>query len=151
LNDFIIIEDDDEDLFTTDVPLKSTIWIIWWGKFVSVEHRANIAHEEGEEYADSEELVSLDGSDDDGTNRRRRRYREFNENHDMRIQFELEKGLMFADTHVFKMTLKWYVVQHEFDFKYKHNDRVRASAVCNKQDCDWRIQASFMQRKNQYK
>jgi hypothetical protein len=98
LSDFNIT--DDEDLFTTHVPLKNDYMDNWWGKFVGVEYHANIAHEEGEEYADSEELVSLDGSDDDGTSRRRRMYREFNENYHMRIPIELEKGLMFVDTHL---------------------------------------------------
>ncbi len=65
----------------------------------------------------------------------------------MRRPIVLDKGDLFTDTRVFKKALKWYTVQHEFDFKYKHNDRVRASAVCNKQDCDWRIQASFNAKK----
>jgi hypothetical protein len=92
-------------------------------------------------------VVSLDGSDDDGASQRRMRYREFNENHDMRIPIELEKGLMFADTRVFKKALKWYAMQHEFDCKYKHNDRVKVSAVCKEQGCDWRIHASFDAKK----
>jgi len=50
--------------------------------------------------------MSLDGSDDELTERKRRRYREFNENHDMRVPIELEKGLLFADTCVFKKGTK---------------------------------------------
>jgi hypothetical protein len=69
------------------------------------------------------------------------------ENHDMRIPIELEKGLMFADTCVFKRALKWYVVQHWFDFKYKYNDRMSVSVVCKEQDCDRRIHASFNAKK----
>jgi hypothetical protein len=72
----------------------------------------------------------LDGSADERTSRRKMRYRKFNESYDMRILVELEKGLLFANTRVFKKALKWYAVQHEFAFKYKHNDRVRVNAVC---------------------
>jgi hypothetical protein len=99
LSDFSIT-DDDEYLFTTDVLLKKDYKDNWWGKFVGAEHHANIAHEEGEE------LISLDESDDDGTSRRSKSYREFNENHDIRIPIELEKGLMFANTRVFKRAIK---------------------------------------------
>lgn len=141
------ITDDDEYLFTTDVLLKKDYMDNWWGKFVVAEHHANIAHEKGEEYADIEELITLDGSDDDGTSRRSKNYHEFNENHDIRIPIELEKGLMFANTRVFKRAIKWYDVQHVFDFKYKYNDRMRVNAVFKEQDCDWRIYASFDMKK----
>jgi hypothetical protein len=49
------ITDDDDDLFTTNVPLRNDYMNNWLGKFVGVEHHANIAHEKGEEYADNEE------------------------------------------------------------------------------------------------
>ncbi|XP_062170398.1 uncharacterized protein LOC133876128 [Alnus glutinosa] len=105
----------------------------WWGKFVGEEPHASTGHEDGEEYYDSEELMSLDGSDDELTERRRRRYREFNENHDMRVPIVLEKGLLFADTCVFKKALKW----------------VRVSAVCKEQGegCELRIHASLDAKK----
>jgi hypothetical protein len=111
LSDFKIINDDD-DLSTTNVPLKNEYMENWWRKFVGPEHHTNIGHEEGEEYYDSKELVSSDGSNDEGTSQRMRRYREFNESHDMRVPIKLEKGLLFADTPAFKKALKWYVVQH---------------------------------------
>jgi hypothetical protein len=117
-----------------------------WGRFAGSEHYANIVHEEGEKYYDNEDLLSLDGSDDARTSRRRR-YHEFNESHDMRILIVLEKGLVFVDTHVFKKALKRYAVQHGFDFKYKHNDCVRVSAVCKEKYCIWRIHESLDAKK----
>jgi hypothetical protein len=50
---------------------------------------------------------------------------------------------------VFKKALKWYAMQHGFDFKYKHNDKVRVIAVCKEQGegCDWRIHASMNAKK----
>jgi hypothetical protein len=59
----------------------------------------------------------------------------------------LDKGDLFTDTRVFKKALKWYTVQHEFDFKYKHNDRVRVTAVCKEQDYIWRIHGSLDAKK----
>jgi hypothetical protein len=38
-------------------------------------------------------------------------------------------------------------VQHEFNFKYKHNDRLRVTAVCKEQDCTWRIHVSLDAKK----
>jgi hypothetical protein len=105
LSDFEITDDDD-DLFASDVPVNKEYMENWWGKFVGEEPHASTGHEDGEEYYDTEELMSLDGSDDELTERKRRRYREFNENHDMRVPIELEKGLLFADTCVFKKGTK---------------------------------------------
>jgi hypothetical protein len=134
--------DDDEDLFTTNVLLKKGLYMDnWQGKFVGAEHHANTAHEDGEE------LVSLDGSGDDGASQRKMRYSEFSESHDMRIPIELEKSLLFVDTSVFKKALKWYTMQQGFDFKYEHNDRVRVSVACKEQGCDWRIHASSDEKK----
>jgi hypothetical protein len=48
----------------------------------------------------------------------------------MRRPIVLDKEDLFTDTLVFKKALKWYVVQYELDFKYKHNDRVRVAIVC---------------------
>lgn len=85
----------------------------------------------------------MDGSDDDELlGRRRRKYRDFHDTHDMRIPIVLEKGLLFSDTSVFKRALKWYAVQNSFDFKYKHNDRIRVTAVCKDEACSWRIHAA---------
>jgi hypothetical protein len=148
LRDFEITDDDD-NLFTSDVPVNKEYMENWWGKFVGEEPHASTRHEDGEEYYDSEELMSLDGSDDELTKRRRRRYRDFNESHDMRVPIELEKGLLFADTCIFKKALKWYAVQNRFDFKYKHNDRVGVSTVCKEkgEGCEWRIHASLDAKK----
>jgi hypothetical protein len=66
LSDFEITDDDD-DLFTSDVPINKEYMENWWGKFVGEEPHANTGHEDGEEYYDSEELMSLDGSDDELT------------------------------------------------------------------------------------
>jgi hypothetical protein len=54
LSDFSVTNEDDEDLFTTDVPLKKNYMDNWYEKCVGTEHHADNAHEEGEEYADSE-------------------------------------------------------------------------------------------------
>jgi hypothetical protein len=134
---------DDEDLFAVHVPIKDDYMDAWWGKFVDSEHHRKIAHEDDEEYYDSEVLVSLDGTSGEGIGQRKRRYREFNEKHDMRRLIVLDKGDMFTYTSIFKKALKWYDVQNVFDFKYKHNDSMRVTAVCKEQDCTWRIHASL--------
>jgi hypothetical protein len=59
----------------------------------------------------------------------------------------LDKGDLFTDTSVFKKALKWYDVQHEFNFKFKHNDRGRVTAICKEQDCTWRIHVSLDAKK----
>jgi hypothetical protein len=38
-------------------------------------------------------------------------------------------------------------MQYGFDFKYKHNDRVKVTTVCKEQDCTWRIHASLAAKK----
>jgi len=67
--------------------------------------------------------------------------------HDRRIPIVLEKGLLFADTYVFKRALKRYAVQNQFDFKLKQSDKVRVSAVCKEVGCQWRILASLEAKK----
>jgi len=56
LSDFNVTDEEDEDLFTTNVPLKKNYLDNWWEKFVGVE-----------QHADNEDLLSLDGSHDEGT------------------------------------------------------------------------------------
>jgi hypothetical protein len=124
-SDFSVTDTEDEDLFTTHVEHDKNYMSNWWGKFVGDGYRAEGGSDGGSEYADSEELLSLYGSDDETTSQRRTRYHEFNEKHDMRIPIVLEKGLLFADTYVFKMALKWYDVLNQFDFKFKHNDKAK--------------------------
>jgi hypothetical protein len=60
MNDFEIT-DDDEDLFASDVPVNKEYMKNWWGKFVGQGPHASVGHEDGEE------LMSLDGSDDELT------------------------------------------------------------------------------------
>jgi hypothetical protein len=99
LSDFSVTDTEDEDLFTTHVEHDKNYMSNWWGKFVGDGYRAEGGSDGGSEYADSEELLSLYGSDDETTSQRRTRYHEFNEKHDMRIPIVLEKGLLFADTY----------------------------------------------------
>jgi hypothetical protein len=52
LSDFEVIDDDDEDLYTTNVPVTNDYMENWWRKFVGVGHHEDII-DEGEEYYDS--------------------------------------------------------------------------------------------------
>jgi hypothetical protein len=102
LSDFEVTDEDDEDLYITNVPLTNEYMENWWGKFAGAGHYEDIV-DEGEKYYDSEELVSLAGSGDEGTSRRVRRCWVFNESHDMRVPIELEKCMLFTDFSVTKM------------------------------------------------
>jgi hypothetical protein len=66
-----------------------------------------------------------------------------NEKHDLNIAMELEVEELFTYTYSFKRPLKTYVVQNDFDYFYKHNDKGRVSAICREKHCSWRIHASI--------
>jgi hypothetical protein len=72
LSDFEIT-DDDEDLFAVKEPIKDNYMDAWWGKFLDSKHHAKIPNKDDEVYHDSEDLVSLDGSSDEGTCRKKKR------------------------------------------------------------------------------
>jgi hypothetical protein len=126
---------DDGFFFTTNVKDEKNYMNNWWWKCASDGHCVEGGSDEGSDYVDSKELLSLDGSNDEMTSQRWMKYREFNEKHDIRIPIVLEKVLLFTDTCVFKMALKWYAVQSQFDFKFKHIDKMRVSAACKDIDC----------------
>ena len=112
------------------------------GKKVDLNIPGNEAKFGDKEPDDSSDgLQSMDGSDSDNV-RKKKRCGQFNEKFDLKISIEFRVGDQFRDTHVFKQALKTFVVQHGFDYVYKHNDTSRVRAICRQKHCYWRIYAS---------
>jgi hypothetical protein len=85
----------------------------------------------------------LQDSDSDGVEKIKKQYRQFNEKHNLKIPVTFVMGDQFVDTYFFKRVLKTFVVQNEFDYHYKHNDKGRVNADCREEHCLWRIHASI--------
>ena len=97
-----------------------------------------------DEVNESDGLASLGDSDSDGV--KRKKYRQFNEKHNLTISVKLALGDQFPDAYSFKRALKTFVVQNGFDYHYRHNDLGRVSAICREhkqRDCKWRAHASI--------
>ena len=93
------------------------------------------------DYGDSDELASLDGSDDE---RKKVSYPEFNEKTDMKRPITLKIGMKFADFRVYKVALKQYCIEQGIYYNYIINEAARITVVC-KRNCGWRIHASKTQ------
>jgi hypothetical protein len=85
----------------------------------------------------------LQDSDSDGVEKIKKQYRQFNEKHNLKIPVTFVMGDQFVDTYFFKRVLKTFVVQNEFDYHYKHNDKGKVNADCREEHCLWRIHASI--------
>jgi hypothetical protein len=96
------------------------------------------------EVNESDGLASLGDSDFNGV--KRKKYRQFNEKHDLTIPVKLALGDQFPDAYSIKRALKTFAVQNNFDYHYRHNDLGRVSAICREhkqRDCKWRFHASI--------
>ena len=90
-------------------------------------------------------VLQVWNSDSDGV-KRKKKYMQFNEKHDLKIPVTFALGDQFADVYSFKRALKTFAVQNGFDYYYKHNDMSRVSVVCrehSKKNCKWKIHASI--------
>jgi hypothetical protein len=81
---------------------------------------------------ESDGLTSLQDSDSKGVRKRKKKYRQFNEKHDLKILVTFAIGDQFAYAYFFKRILKTFAVQNRFNYHYKHNDMGRVSTCGNK-------------------
>ncbi|KAJ1421768.1 Transposase, MuDR, plant [Sesbania bispinosa] len=143
-------EDEGDDIYDTlKDPMLLTQVNSWMYKN-STTDRSSISHarlcenansiEKFSDYDDSDELVSLNGSDnsDDDTTLK---WPEFNEKTDLHENIELMKGMKFDSNVSFRKALMEWTFKRGYDIKYNHNDKSRVTAIC-KDSCGWRIHAS---------
>ena len=138
LNDLELSNSEGEDLWYDDneVTKEKDGMTHWWEK-VDLDMPGNRAEFGDKEPDDlSDDLRSMDGSDSDNVTKKKR-YRQFKENFEMKIPIEFRVGDQFRDMHVFKEALKTLAMQQGFDYIFKHNDTSRVSAICrHKNECD---------------
>jgi len=149
LSDLHETNDEDNDLFTYNVEhnIKNNVdWFPQFGGMISTNFGDDVVESD---YPDSDSLISLDSDEEEGDQPRKKRYPEFNAVHDMNKNITFTVGHIFKDRHDFRRALKLYAIQNRFDFVYKHNDRVRVTAVC-KENCGWRIHASLTSNKGSF-
>ncbi|XP_059454997.1 uncharacterized protein LOC132185210 [Corylus avellana] len=149
LSDCEVTNGEDEELYydADEVNKEKDGTSNWWKKvdYNINDKKAEFGDDESEDERDG--LVSLQGSDfDSGKNKKR--YRQFNEKHDLKIPVKFGLEDQFVDIYSFKRALKLYVVQNGFDYNYKHNDFGRVSAICRETHCAWRIHASIDATRN---
>ncbi|KAJ1439028.1 Zinc finger, PMZ-type [Sesbania bispinosa] len=147
--DFIDTSEDDDIYDTLKDPMLLTQVNSWMCK-KSTTNRSSISHarlcenannvEKFSDYEDSDELVSLNGSEnsDDDT---ALKWPEFNEKTDLHENVELVKGMKFDSNVSFRKALMEWTIKRGYDIKYIHNDKSRVTATC-KDSCGWRIHAS---------
>lgn len=69
-------------------------------------------------------------------------YFEFEHDNDGNQIIMLKEGLIFDNVNHFKDILARYTIQEGINLKKLKNDKVRVTAMCNNNDCSWRIHAS---------
>jgi hypothetical protein len=148
LSDFEFTDGEEEDLFynSDEVQKEREGTAHWWDsvEFNVNEEGAVFGDRQADDVNESDGLASLEDSDSDRV--KRKKYRQFNEKHDLKIPVTFALGDQFADAYLFKRALKTFVVQNEFDYYYRHNDMGRVSTVCrehSEKNCKWRIHASI--------
>ena len=99
---------------------------------------SNAVHADPEwaEPALEDDLVSMDGSDDEQVPEQV----EFNAKSDMR-NVVLKKEMKFPNANVFRAALREYAIKKPVDIKFKLNERTKISVHC-KNGCGWRCYAS---------
>jgi hypothetical protein len=108
------------------------------------EEGVGVGDRQADDVNESDGLASLEYTDSDGV--KRKKYRQFNEKHNLKIPVMLALGDQFTNAYSFKRALKTFAVQNEFDYYYRYNDMGRVSAVCREQkekNWKWRIHASI--------
>ena len=94
------------------------------------------ANPEWAEPAFEDDLVSMDGSNDEQVPEQV----EFNANSDL-INVELKKEIKFPNAKVFRAALREYAIKKPIDIKFKLNEKTKISVHC-KNGCGWRCYAS---------
>jgi hypothetical protein len=95
------------------------------------EEGVGVGDRQADDVYESDGLTSLEYTDSDGI--KRKKYKQFNEKHNLKISIMLVIGNQFTNTYSFKRTLKTFAVQNGFDYYYMYNDMGRVSVVCREQ------------------
>ncbi|XP_059654328.1 uncharacterized protein LOC132301057 [Cornus florida] len=96
-------------------------------------------------YSPNDELISLNGSDDEGIDSGSI-YLDYIPSRDFGEK-EIEIGTRFGLTQDFRLVLRVTALRGKFDIKFTRNDRDRVSVVC-KADCGWKIYVSKPEDEN---
>ena len=132
MKDFEFIDGEDDDLFydSDEVRKEREGTAHWWDsiEFNVNEEGAEVEDRQADDVNESDGLESLEDSDSDGV--KRKKYRQFNEKHDLKIPVTFALGDQFTDVYSFKRALKTFAVQNSFDYYYRHNDMGRVSVIC---------------------
>lgn len=86
------------------------------------------------EFGDEYELLSVEGSDDDGT-----KHPIYKEGHSMN-NFELVVEMKLKNSHEVREVLRDYIVREGYELTLRKNGPYMVTTVCKK-GCDWRIHA----------
>ncbi|WOK98067.1 hypothetical protein Cni_G06777 [Canna indica] len=105
--------------------------------------------DEDSNYAPSDELLSIDRSDNSNSEPRRRN-REFNMKIDMNRNVKLKAGQKFNSHISFRKALKEWSIQNARDYKFVKIEKAKIIAICKVKDCTWRIYASPDQDKGKF-
>ncbi|KAK9078813.1 hypothetical protein SSX86_002871 [Deinandra increscens subsp. villosa] len=60
-------------------------------------------------------------------------------------------GQQFTNIHEFQETLQRYAIANDFEFKFKKNDKNRATGVCSSKGCSWKFNAVWVPSTESFK
>lgn len=60
---------------------------------------------------------------------------------------DLKLGMEFSTIQMFKSAVKDFTIHQGSDIKWERSAKLRASAICNKEECDWKIYCSWNEKK----
>jgi hypothetical protein len=113
LSDFEVTDGEEEDLFyDSDEVRKGRVGTaLWWDnvEFNINEEGVGFGDRQADNVNESDGLASLEDSDSDGV-KRKKKYRQFNEKHDLKIPVTFALRDQFADAYSFKRALKTFAV-----------------------------------------
>ncbi|KAG8367790.1 hypothetical protein BUALT_Bualt16G0109400 [Buddleja alternifolia] len=94
---------------------------------------------------EEDELLSLDGSDDEIGEKSRPRHHFFREGEWNMKGKSLVVGMKFENFRVYREALRDYSVSNGFDVEYIRNEAKRVTVTCKNENCKWRLHASPIQ------
>ncbi|WOK95388.1 hypothetical protein Cni_G04095 [Canna indica] len=132
-------EDEEEDIYDTERDLTLSRQVNnWMYTFTKSRFSQRIPEvDKYSDYASSNDLRSINGSDNSDSEPRRR-----NKELNPLTNTNLKVGQEFNDHKSFRKALKDWSINNEYDYNFKANVTRKVTIVCMVEDCPWRVHAS---------
>jgi len=130
---------------------KETMFKVGDFSHENIPRSANVevGRDENNDTYHSEELRNPISNDDESDGSANIVYPQFNGS----VGFghvDLKLGMEFSTIHMFKSAVKDFTIRRGSDIKWMRSEKLRASAICKKDKCDWKIYCSWNEKKKRF-